>query len=114
MTAIASWPLAPSEGPTGIACDRASDRIFAGCGKTSVVLDAKTGKVVATITNGAGVDPLGWDPAQKLIYIPARRDRNVTVARQDSPDQYPEAATVATMRGAKTISVDAQKPLPFL
>src|SRR6476660_2288480 len=28
---LASWPVAPCEGPTGIAYDKASDRIFAGC-----------------------------------------------------------------------------------
>jgi DNA-binding beta-propeller fold protein YncE len=106
MKVLSSWPLAPCEGPTGIAYDRASDRIFSGCGKTSVVLDAKTGKVVATITNGDGVDALGWDPKEKLIYIPAGRDGNVTVAHQDSPDKYSVVATVQTMPRAKTITVD--------
>ena len=114
MTAVASWPLAPCEGPTGIAYDRATDRIFSGCGKTSVVLDAHTGKVVATIANGDGVDALGWDPSQKLIYIPAGRDSNVTVVHQDSPDKYSVVATVPTMRGAKTISVDTQKHVAYL
>ncbi len=114
MTVLASWPLAPCEGPTGIAYDRATDRIFAGCGKMSVVLDAKTGKVVATIANGDGVDALGWDPVQKLIYIPAGRDSNVTVVRQDGPDKYTVVATVSTMRGAKTISVDTQKHIAYL
>ena len=33
MKALASWPLAPCEGPTGIAYDRASDRIFSGCSR---------------------------------------------------------------------------------
>lgn len=106
MTAIASWPLSPCEGPTGIAYDRSSDRIFAGCSKTSVVLDPNDGKVVATIANGDGVDALGWDPGEKLIYLPAGRDSNVTIARQDSPDHYTVVATVPTMSGAKTISVD--------
>jgi DNA-binding beta-propeller fold protein YncE len=114
MKVLASWPLAPCEGPTGIAYDRASNRIFSGCGKTSVVVDATTGKVVATIANGDGVDALGWDPAQKLIYIPAGRDSNVTVVRQDSPDKYTVVATVPTMRGAKTISVDAVKHVVYL
>ena len=114
MKVLSSWPLAPCEGPTGIAYDRATDRIFAGCGKTSVVLDAKTGKVVATITNGDGVDALGWDPSQKLIYIPAARDSNVTVVRQDGPDKYTVVATVPTMRGAKTIAVDPQKHAAYL
>src|SRR5438128_7731595 len=47
--ATASWPLAPCEGPTGIAYDKKTNRIFSGCNRTSVVLDASTGKVVATI-----------------------------------------------------------------
>lgn len=114
MKVLASWPLAPCEGPTGIAYDRATNRIFSGCGKTSVVLDATTGKVVATIANGDGVDALGWDPADKLIYIPAGRDSNVTVVHEDSPDKYTVVATVATMRGAKTITVDPVKHVAYL
>ena len=106
MEVLASWPLAPCEGPTGIAYDRASNRIFSGCGKTSVVLDPKTGKVVATIANGDGVDALGWDAKEKLIYIPAGRDGNVTIAHQDSPNKYTVVATVQTITRAKTITVD--------
>src|SRR6202043_2544902 len=67
--ATASWPLEGCEGPTGIAYDKASNRIFAGCNKTSVVVDASSGKIVATIPNGTRVDALGWDPGKKLIYI---------------------------------------------
>jgi DNA-binding beta-propeller fold protein YncE len=104
--ATASWPLAPCEGPTGIAFDKASNRIFSGCSTTSVVLDAGTGKVVASIKNGTRVDALGWDPSQKLIYIPNGGEGNVTVVHQDSPDAYTVVATVATVAGAKTISVD--------
>jgi DNA-binding beta-propeller fold protein YncE len=114
MTVLASWPLAPCEGPTGIAYDRATNRIFSGCGKTSVVVDPASGKVVATITNGDGVDALGWDAAQQLIYIPAGRDSNVTVVHEDSPDRYTVVATVATMRGAKTITVDHVKHVAYL
>jgi DNA-binding beta-propeller fold protein YncE len=104
--ATASWPLAPCEGPTGIAYDKSSNRIFSGCSKTSVVLDADTGKIVASITNGTRVDALGWDPARKLIFIPNGGEGNVTVVHQDSPDHYTVTATVATFGGAKTIAVD--------
>src|ERR1022692_3207811 len=58
--ATASWPLAPCMGPTGIAYDKASNRIFSGCNGTSVVVDADSGKIVATIKNGTRVDALGW------------------------------------------------------
>jgi DNA-binding beta-propeller fold protein YncE len=104
--ATASWPLAPCEGPTGIAYDKGSDRIFSGCSNTSVVVDPNSGKVVATIKNGTRVDALGWDPAKKLIYIPNGGEGNVTVVHQDSPDKYTTVATVDTFAGAKTITVD--------
>jgi DNA-binding beta-propeller fold protein YncE len=104
--ATASWPLAPCEGPTGIAYDKTSNRIFSGCSNTSVVVDASTGKVVASIKNGTRVDALGWDPARKLIYIPNGGDGNVTVVHQDAADRYSVVATVDTVAGAKTIAVD--------
>ncbi len=114
MKVLASWPLDPCDGPTGIAFDRATNRIFSGCGKTSVVVDGSTGKVVAKIANGDGVDALGWDPSEKLIYIPAGRDGNVTVVHQDSPDKYTVVDTVKTMPGAKTIAVDPVKHVAYL
>ena len=114
MKVLASWPLDSCDGPTGIAYDRATDRIFTGCSKTSAVLNALTGKIVAWIKNGEGVDALGWDPSEKLIYIPAGRDSNVTIVHQDSPDAYSVLATVTTARGAKTISVDTVKHIAYL
>ena len=102
----ASWPLAPCEGPTGIAYDKATNRIFSGCNKTSVVVDAASGKIVASIANGTRVDALGWDPSKKLIYIPNGAEGNVTVVHQDSADKYTVVATVPTFAGAKTIAVD--------
>lgn len=110
----ASWPLGPCRGPTGIAYDARSSRIFAGCSDTSAVLDAASGRVVATIPNGAGVDGLAWDPAERLIYIPAGRDGTVTVVHQDGPDRYRVVATVPTVRGAKTITVDTTRHIAYL
>ena len=104
--ATASWPLAPCDGPTGIAYDKASNRVLAGCTETSVVVNPDTGKVVASIPNGTRVDALGWDPAKKLVFIPNGGEGNVTVAHQDSPDKYTVVATVPTFAGAKTICVD--------
>jgi DNA-binding beta-propeller fold protein YncE len=112
--ATASWPLAPCEGPTGIAYDKASNRIFSGCNSTSVVVDPDTGKVVGTIKNGTRVDALGWDPSQKLIYIPNGADGTVTVAHQDSKDTYSVVATVPTFAGAKTITVDPKTHRAYL
>lgn len=106
MTVQASWPIAPCEGPTGIAYDKASNRIFSGCSDTSVAVDAATGKVVASIPNGDGVDGIAWDASEKLLYIPAGRDGIVTVVHQGAADDYAVIATVATMKGTRTITID--------
>ena len=112
--ATAVWPLEGCEGPTGIAYDPSSNRIFSGCNQTSVVVDASSGKVVAKIPNGTRVDALGWDPTEKLIYIPNGNPGNVTVAHQDSPDKYTVVATVDTFAGAKTITVDSKTHTAYL
>jgi YVTN family beta-propeller protein len=117
MKAIKSWPTGPCKGPTGIAYDKATDRIFAGCGDTSIVVNGTTGAIVATILNGGGVDALGYDPSQKLIYIPSGAAGNVTVVHQDSPDKYTVVATVPTIalaRSAKTIAVDPVRHMAYL
>jgi len=112
--ATASWPLAPCKGPTGIAYDKKSNRIFSGCNGTSVVVDAATGKVVAEIKNGTRVDALGYDPSKKLIFIPNGGEGNVTVVHQDSPDKYTVVDTVSTFAGAKTIAVDSKSHNAYL
>jgi DNA-binding beta-propeller fold protein YncE len=114
MIVLDSWPLDPMDGPTGIAYDRVTNRIFTGCSKTSAVLNALTGKIVATIPNGDGVDALGWDQSEKLIYIPAGRDSSVTIVHEDSPDKYSVIAKVTTISGAKTISVDPVNHVAYL
>jgi len=115
MKVLASWPITQCDGPTGIAYDKASNRIFSGCSKKSVVVDATSGKVVAEIENGDRVDALGWDPVQKLIYIPCGGGKgSVVIVHQDSPDKYTTVATVETVPGAKTITVDTKTHTAYL
>jgi ribosomal protein L24E len=115
MKATASWSIAPCDGPTGIAYDKASNRIFAGCSKKSVVVDASNGKVVAEIENGDRVDALGYDDSEKLVYIPGGAGKGtVTVVRQVSANKYTTVATVETVPGAKTIAVDPVKHVAYL
>ena len=102
-----TWAIAPCDGPTGIGIDRKMHRLFVGCSKTSVVVDSKTGKVVAQITNGDNVDALSYDPDQQLIYIPSGEGK-VTVVKAASGDKYNVVAEPATMRGARTIGLDVK------
>ena len=112
---IATWDIAPCDGPTGIAMDRKTNRIMAGCSGTSVIVDANTGKVVAQIKNGDGVDAVGWDQSEKLFYIPAGGSANVTIVHEDGPDKWTTVATVETFKyNLKTIAVDDVKHIAYL
>ncbi len=111
----ATWDISPCEGPTGIAMDRSTNRIMAGCSGTSVIVDASTGKVVAQIKNGDGVDAVGWDQKEKLFYIPAGSSANVTIVHEDAADKWTTVTTVETFKyNLKTIAVDEVKHLAYL
>jgi len=111
---VDTWNIAPCDSPTGIAMDRATNRIFSGCGDTSVVVDASTGRVVARIPNGGGVDGIAFDPADKLLYIPSGAAGSVTVVHEDGPDSYRVVATVPTMRGARTIALNPKTHVAYV
>ena len=114
-TKTASWDLKPCEGPTGIAMDRSTNRIMVGCDGTSVIVDAASGKVVAQVKVGDGVDAVGWDQSQKLFYVPAGASANVTVVHEDSPDKWTTVATVETFKyNLKTIAVDEKTHKAYL
>ena len=106
LKVLARWPLAPCEEPTGLAIDRAHQRLFAGCGnKTMAVVDMKTGKVVASPAVGDGVDAAAFDPVTKLAFT-SNGEGTITVVRQDTPDKYTVVETVVTQRGARTMALN--------
>lgn len=106
LTMLARWPLAPCEEPTGLAIDRAHQRLFAGCGnKTMAVVDMRTGKVVASPTVGDGVDAAAFDPATQLAFT-SNGEGSITVVHEDTPDKYTVVETVPTQRGARTMALN--------
>jgi DNA-binding beta-propeller fold protein YncE len=66
------WPLAPCEGPTGLAIDTKNRRLFASCDKVVAVMNADTGKVVASPAIGGDPDGDGYDPGTGLIFASCR------------------------------------------
>lgn len=102
----ARWPLAPCEEPTGLAIDRAHQRLFAGCSnKTMAIVDMRTGKVVASPAVGDGVDAAGFDPATQLAFT-SNGEGSITVVHEDTPNKYTVVETVPTQRGARTMAVN--------
>src|ERR1700730_2606623 len=63
------WPLAPCKSPSGLAGDLKSRRLFAvSDDKASAVVDADSGKVVATPTICQGPDAAAFDPASSYFF----------------------------------------------
>ncbi len=85
---VKHYKLDPGERPTGLALDAAHHRLFSATGNRKlIVLDTKTGAVVAVLPIGAGVDGAGYDPALRRVYT-ANSIGTMTVIQQDSPDEY--------------------------
>lgn len=105
----ASWPLAPCQEPSGLAIDRKSRRLFSGCdNKMMAVVDADTGKVLATPAIGEGVDATAFDDDNGLAFASCGEDGVLTVVHEDSPNQFSVAENVKTEKGARTMALDAK------
>jgi DNA-binding beta-propeller fold protein YncE len=114
MAVEASWPVAPCEEPSSLAMDQATNRLFAGCGnKKLVVVDASSGKVVASLPIGDHVDATIFDSENKLV-ITSNGEGTLTVIHEDSPDAYSLVQTVPTQLGARTLALDTGTHRLFL
>jgi DNA-binding beta-propeller fold protein YncE len=100
------WPLAPCESPSGLSMDRKSRRLFAGCeNKLMAVVDADTGKVIATPAIGQGVDATAYDPGTGFA-LSSNGEGTLTVVKQDGHDNYSVLDNVTTKKSARTMGLD--------
>jgi DNA-binding beta-propeller fold protein YncE len=111
----AKWPLAPCTEPSGLAIDRKNRRLFAGCdNKMMAVVDADSGKVLATPPIGDGVDATAFDPERGLAFASCGGDGVLTVVKEDSPDKFSVAENVPTQKGARTMALDTKTHKAFV
>jgi len=103
---IARWPLAPGEEPSGIALDVGHHRLFSGChNKMMVMLDTNTGKVIANVPIGAGVDGCAFDDSTRLAFASCG-DGTMTIAKEDAANKLAVIQVLKTQRGARTMALD--------
>src|SRR5712664_2359290 len=90
------WPLAPCKSPSGLAMDLGNRRLFSVCDeKVMAVVNADTGKVVATPPICDGPDASAFDPSTGYVFASCG-DGNLTVIHEDSPDKYTVVENVPT------------------
>jgi len=69
------------------------------------VSDYESGKVVATVPIGTGVDGAGYDPAAGDAFA-SNADGTLTVIHQDGPDAYHVVENVQTAQGSRNMGLD--------
>jgi DNA-binding beta-propeller fold protein YncE len=103
---VATWPIAPGEEASGMAIDLAHHRLFLGCGnKLMVMMDSTTGKVVASVPIGEGVDANAFDPGTQLAFSSCGSG-TVTIAKEEAPDKLTVVQTLTTELRARTMTLD--------
>ena len=103
------WSLAPCERPSGLAIDISGERLFSVCSNQKMmVMDNKSGKIVATLPIGNGPDAAIYDSDKKLAFSSNGRDGTLTVIKQDSPDKYSVLETIPTEKSARTMALDTK------
>jgi outer membrane protein assembly factor BamB len=103
------WKLADCEEPTGLSIDKKHRRLFAGCGgnKKMVVVDADSGKIVASLAIGEGCDATAFDADRGLAFA-STGDGTITVVKEDGADKFSVVQTVRTQKSARTMTVDTK------
>jgi YVTN family beta-propeller protein len=109
------WTLAPGDAPTGLAIDKKTKRLFAGCSdnKLLIVMDAVDGKIIDKITIGEGCDGVVFDVIHSNIFT-SNGEGTMTVIHEQSANSFKVVETVVTKRTARTLAMDEQKQFVYL
>jgi len=103
---VSSYKLGGCEAPTGLAYDTETGVLISACdNRVAKVLDAATGRDLATLAIGKGPDGVLLDAKRRRAFIPTG-EGTLSVVSLASRTDIAVTATVATARGAKTGAVD--------
>jgi DNA-binding beta-propeller fold protein YncE len=108
-------PIGVAGTPTGLAYDSKTNRLFIGCRQKPalVVMDAASGKVVASYSIGGNVDWVSYDSANAIVFA-ACGEGVLNVFHQKSADNYEDLGPVKTEPGAKTMAFDPKTKRVYL
>ena len=70
-----------------------------------LMVDAATGKVLASVPIGAGVDANAFDPGTGLAFA-SSGDGTLTVARPEGKDKLTVVQTLSTPKRSRTMTLD--------
>ncbi len=102
----ALWNLAPCESPSGLAIDARHERLFSVCDNGMMaIVNAKTGKVIATPAIGGGPDAARFVANGQYAIASSGESGTMTIIHEDSPNHYTTVETLPTERSARTMAM---------
>jgi len=108
------WKLADCEEPSGLAIDVKTDTIFTVCGNSKMlVIDGKSGKVIASQKTGDGTDAAGFDPGTGYAFA-SNGEGTLTIVGKNSAGKYDVVENVPTQKSARTMALDSNSHKVFL
>jgi DNA-binding beta-propeller fold protein YncE len=112
---LAHWSVQPGDSPSGLDIDAKHGVLFVGCqNNTLVMVDAKNGKVLATVPVGAGVDGVAFDPKLNLAMTANGKDGTLTAVGRNRDGQFVVEQTLGTVVSARTLGLDAKTHRVYL
>jgi DNA-binding beta-propeller fold protein YncE len=106
LTVSRRWSTATCKQPVSMAIDTKNHRLFSGCRSgVLAVSDYASGKIVATVPIGMGVDGTAFDASTGDVFA-SGADGTLTVIHQDSPDKYHFVETVKTPEASRNLGLD--------
>lgn len=113
-TLVNRWAIRPGEGATGLAIDTKTNRLFAGCdNKKLMVLDSRDGKIITSLPIGEGCDGVVFNEGDQMIYT-SNGEGNITAIKEDGEGKFKVTETIATMEGARTLTIDKNSGTLYL
>ncbi len=102
-----------AESPTGLAIDIKANRLFAGCEKYMVAVDASNGKIVAKVPIGDGCDGLVFDDETRMIYT-SNGEGTISAIKEVSAKKFTLLENIVSKKGARTIAIDKKSHTLYL
>ncbi|MDR3521404.1 MAG: hypothetical protein P4L54_07300 [Acidocella sp.] len=104
-TVAARWPVTPCESPTGLAIDAKNRLLFSSCHSgVMIVMNADTGKIVASLPIGNGTDAAAFDVTTHQAFS-SNADGTLNVIGETSTTAFTEVS-IPTAKAARTMAVN--------
>src|SRR6266581_1378916 len=108
------FPLAPCEGPGGLAIDQDHHRLFAACdNKRMAIVNAETGTIVTIVPIRGEPDAAAFDADRHLAFS-SNGEGSLTVIAGEGGEHFSVVQDVETELGARTMALDAKTHTIFL